>query len=74
MLDDDQDGLGQIGSMSPEFGAHYFMWKIVKEFGISMEEFSRMTFNEICEATAYLELTNDYSRAWNAYYELKNAR
>lgn len=49
------------------------MFRILKEFKIGFAEFdSTWTYDMICEANAYMDMMNDYSRAWQAFYELKN--
>lgn len=73
--DQEDDGVGKIGSMSPDFEAHFFAYRIMQNFGVGFDDFEKYwTFDRISEANAYLDILNDYKRAWQAHYEIKAKR
>lgn len=65
----EKKGPGIIGKMVGSLSAHFVLWRIVKELGISMSEAERMTFDMMMEATGFIDMRQDYRNAWDEYYD-----
>ena len=60
--------------MSENLESHHVFWRLVKGYGLSLNEADSMTYDMMMEACAYLDMTVDYKNAWTAYYEIKSER
>ena len=54
--------------MGGNLSAHFVLWRIVKELGISLSEAEGMTFDMMMEAVGYIDMRLDYKNAWEEFY------
>lgn len=71
MLASQKKGPGIIGKMGGNLSAHFVLWRIVKELGISIADAERMTFDMMVEAEGYIDMRLDYKNAWEEYFDSK---
>lgn len=60
---------GIIGKMGGKLSAHFVLWRIVKELGISLSEAEGMTFDMMMEAVGFIDMRLDYKNAWEEFYD-----
>lgn len=55
--------------MGGKLSAHFVLWRIVKELGISLSEAEGMTFDMMMEAVGFIDMRLDYKNAWEEFYD-----
>lgn len=55
--------------MGGNLSAHFVLWRIVKEMGLTLSEVERMTFEQMMEAMGYIDMMHDYRDAWDEFYK-----
>ena len=69
MLASAKEGPGNIGKMGGNLSAHFVLWRIVKELGVSLSDAKGMTFDEMMEAMGFIDMRLDYKNAWDEFFE-----
>lgn len=69
MLQSSKNSPGKIGKMGGNLSAHFVLWRIVKELGVTLSEAEGMTFDMMMEAIGYIDMRLDHKNAWEVYYE-----
>lgn len=57
--------------MGGNLSAHFVLWRIVKELGVTLSEAEGMTFDMMMEATGYIDMMHNYRDAWDEYYKMQ---
>ena len=74
MLQDDardEDELGEIGHFSEKIAGEAMFWRLVCTIHMPPAELDRWTLGEMRSANAFLNMQQDYKRAWSSLYEMR---